>query len=61
MTERLHTNEITIIEKIDIQNSEDPERVMGSVITLCSTPASTSGNQLQDVNIETPPQEEPLQ
>ena len=51
----------------DIQTAEDPERVMGNAITLCSTPndesRSVSGNQLQMVDIipEKPQQEEPLQ
>lgn len=51
----------------DIQTAEDPERVVGNIITLCSTPndetRSVSGNQLQMVDIipEKPQQEEPLQ
>ena len=48
------------------QPAEDPERVMGNVITLCSTPndestcRSVSGNQLVDITPEKP-QQEPLQ
>lgn len=58
----------------DGQNFEDPERIMGSVITLSSTPQSksASGDQLTDVFTEQPqdeptdvfteqPQDEPLQ
>jgi len=36
------------IKKIDIQNSEDPERVVGSAITICSTPAIESRSVSHD-------------
>lgn len=49
----------------DIQNSEDPERVVGSVITISSTPSiksrSMSCDQLIDTTLEEPLQEELLQ
>ena len=42
----------------DIQVSEDPERVMGSVITLCSTPISESGLVSDDQSKYTIPVDE---
>ena len=57
MQEQQYTDgmEVTID---DIQVSEDPERVMGSVITLCSTPINESGQVSDDQSKHNIPDDE---